>query len=158
MIKNPPANAGDAGLIPGEGNGNPLQHSWRENSVDRGAWQTSVHGGRKRAGRHLATKQQQQRTIVQASASSCLWAKSTSQPAFVNKFLRMQHCTAVQSHHCRAPFMLQQSWVVPETLWFTKSKILTLAFYRKPLLCWLWLTGSHWDFFEKGDDILRVMC
>jgi len=33
MVKNPPANAGDAGLIPelgrspGEGNGNPLQYS-----------------------------------------------------------------------------------------------------------------------------------
>ena len=37
-------NAGDPGLIPGsgrspgEGNGNPLQYSCLENSVDRGAW------------------------------------------------------------------------------------------------------------------------
>ena len=36
--------AGDPGLIPGsrrssgEGNGNPLQYSCLENSVDRGAW------------------------------------------------------------------------------------------------------------------------
>ena len=41
--KNPPAYAGDMGLIPGsgrspgEGNGNPLQHSYLENSKDRGA-------------------------------------------------------------------------------------------------------------------------
>ena len=29
---------------PGEGNGNPLQYSCLENSMDRGAWQTTVHG------------------------------------------------------------------------------------------------------------------
>ena len=41
MAKNPPANAedtGDVGLIPGEGNGNPLQCSCLENPMDRGAW------------------------------------------------------------------------------------------------------------------------
>ena len=43
-------NAGDLGLIPGsgrspgEGNGNPLQYSCLENSMDRGAWQVTVHG------------------------------------------------------------------------------------------------------------------
>ena len=43
-------NAGDSGLIPGwgrspgGGNGNPLQYSGLENSMDRGAWQTIVHG------------------------------------------------------------------------------------------------------------------
>ena len=52
VVKNLPANAGytgDAGLIPGsgrppgEGNGNPLQYSCLENSMDRGAWQAIVH-------------------------------------------------------------------------------------------------------------------
>jgi len=44
MVRNPPANMGDTGLIPGlgrspgEGNGNPLQHSGRGNPMDRGAW------------------------------------------------------------------------------------------------------------------------
>ena len=43
-------NAGDLGLIPGSGrssgewNGYPLQCSCLENSMDRGAWQTIVHG------------------------------------------------------------------------------------------------------------------
>ena len=43
MVKNPPANAGDVGSIPesgkspGEGNGNPLQYSCWQNSMDRGA-------------------------------------------------------------------------------------------------------------------------
>ena len=29
---------------PGVGNGNPLQHSWLEHSMDRGAWQAVVQG------------------------------------------------------------------------------------------------------------------
>ena len=43
-------NAGDPGLIPGlgrspaVGNGNPLQCSCLENSMDRGAWWTTVLG------------------------------------------------------------------------------------------------------------------
>ena len=43
-------NAGDLGLIPGsgkspgEGNGNPLQYSYLENFMNRGAWQATVHG------------------------------------------------------------------------------------------------------------------
>ena len=49
MVKDLPANAGDAGSIPGlgrspgVGNGNPLQYSCLENPMDRGAWQAAVH-------------------------------------------------------------------------------------------------------------------
>ena len=32
------------GRFPGKGNGNPLQYSCLENSMDRGAWQATVHG------------------------------------------------------------------------------------------------------------------
>ena len=32
------------GKIPGEGKGNPLQYSYLENFMDRGAWQAIVHG------------------------------------------------------------------------------------------------------------------
>ena len=53
VVKNLPANAGDSrdagsipelGRSPEGGNGNPLQYSCLENSVDRGAWQATVHG------------------------------------------------------------------------------------------------------------------
>ena len=50
VVKNPSANAGDMSSIPeservpGEGNGNPLQYSSLENSMDRGAWRAIVHG------------------------------------------------------------------------------------------------------------------
>ena len=47
MVKNLPTNAGDprdAGSTPGGRNGNPLQYSCLENSMDRGAWRATVHG------------------------------------------------------------------------------------------------------------------
>ena len=50
VVKNVPANTGDAGLIPGlgrspgEGNGNPLQQSCLRNPMDRGALWVIVHG------------------------------------------------------------------------------------------------------------------
>ena len=53
VSKEPACNAGDLDLIsglrrsPGEGNDNPLQHSCLENSMNRGAWQATVHGGHK---------------------------------------------------------------------------------------------------------------
>ena len=43
-------NVGDPGSIPGlgrspgGGHGNPLQYSWLENPMDRGAWRASVRG------------------------------------------------------------------------------------------------------------------
>ena len=49
VVKNLPANAGDltdAGSIPesGGGQGNQLQHSCLENTMDRGAWWASLWG------------------------------------------------------------------------------------------------------------------
>ena len=50
MVKNPPADAGDLGSIPGlgrspgGGNGNPLRYSCLENPTDRGACWAIVHG------------------------------------------------------------------------------------------------------------------
>ena len=49
MVKNLPADAEDAGLIPGSersfrgGNGNLLQYSCQENSMERRAWQAATH-------------------------------------------------------------------------------------------------------------------
>ena len=49
-VKNPPANAGVArfsprlGRSPGIGNSNPLQYSFLEKSMDRGAWWATVYG------------------------------------------------------------------------------------------------------------------
>ena len=52
VVKNPPANSGDVGDVgsipglgrsPGGGHSNPLQHSYLENPMDKGAWQATVH-------------------------------------------------------------------------------------------------------------------
>ena len=50
VVKNLPANAGDAGSVPGlgrspaGGNGNPLQYSCLGNPMARRAWQATVQG------------------------------------------------------------------------------------------------------------------
>ena len=52
----PTCNAGDirdsgsisgVGRSPGGRNGNPLQHSFLENPMDRGAWRATVHGSQR---------------------------------------------------------------------------------------------------------------
>ena len=61
VSKESACNARDPDLIPGlgrspgEGNGNPLQYSCLENSMDRGAWWATVHGVA-RVGHDLAAK------------------------------------------------------------------------------------------------------
>ena len=56
VVKNPPAKAGDLrdqGLIPGSGrfprgrHGNPLQHSYLENPMNRGAWWATLRGSQR---------------------------------------------------------------------------------------------------------------
>ena len=48
-----PANAGDAGSVPGSGrspgggNGKPRQYSYQDNPMDRAAWRAAVYGGHK---------------------------------------------------------------------------------------------------------------
>ena len=64
MVKNLPANARDAGSIPGsgrspgEGNGNLLQYSCLGNTTESGAWQATIHGVT-RVRLNLGTKQSQ---------------------------------------------------------------------------------------------------
>ena len=67
MKKNPSASEGDtrdavlirgSGKFPGVENGNPLQHSCLEDSMDRGAWWAIVHGvpvSRTRLSTHTCT-------------------------------------------------------------------------------------------------------
>ena len=59
VVKNLPANTGDMGSIPGLGrspgevNGNPLQHSYLGNPMDRGAWQDTQSMVSQTAGQDL---------------------------------------------------------------------------------------------------------
>ena len=62
-VKNPPANAGNMGSIPGsgrspgEGNGNPLQYSYLRNPMDRGDWWLKSIGVTREVENNLAVKQ-----------------------------------------------------------------------------------------------------
>ena len=76
VVKNPPANAGDLGLIPGserssgEASGNPLQYSCLGNPKNRGAWQATVYGVA-RIRHNLATKQQQELALTPNCDTQC---------------------------------------------------------------------------------------
>ena len=77
---NLPANAGDMGSIPGlgrfpeEGNDNPLQYSYLENSMDRGAWRTVVH----RVAESDTTYRLQQQGTICTSESLCCTPETNS--------------------------------------------------------------------------------
>ena len=83
VVKNPPVNAGHAGLIPGsvrslgEGNGNPLQCSCLGNSTDRRPWQVESMDFR-RVGHDLATKQQQSGVVNPKSCGVILQGTGTA--------------------------------------------------------------------------------
>ena len=68
MVKNLPADAGYAVLIPGSGrspgrgNGNTLQYSYQENLMDRGIWQATLHGV-SRVGHNLVTKERERESF-----------------------------------------------------------------------------------------------
>ena len=78
MVRNPPANAEDKrdqdsiprlGISPGVGNGNPPQYTCLGNSIDRGAWQATVHGVAK-SRTQLSTAQLRKGTSTQAAGFS----------------------------------------------------------------------------------------
>ena len=83
------ANAGDTrdegsvpglGRVPGVGNGNLLQYPSLENSMDRGAWRTRVHGVAE------LDKTERLSTHIKSSAFSFSWALNKT-PKALPKFL-----------------------------------------------------------------------
>ena len=88
VVKNPPANAGDEGLIPGlrrspgEENDKPLQYSCLGNPMDRGVW-WAMSMGSQRVRHDLVTKQQWQILLLVISVINFCY--STCQP------LKLQH-------------------------------------------------------------------
>ena len=103
MVKNPPASAGDgrdAGLIPGSGrsprggNGKPLQYSCLENSMDRGVWWATVHGGCREldTAERLSIKvplSHSAYSVYSSSYTHCYFKHSTK---FIFKILKRYFC------------------------------------------------------------------
>ena len=96
-VKNPPA--GDLGLIsglarsPGEGNGYPGQYSGLENSMDRGAWWSTVYGMAKSQTWLSDFHFHFHLTIWTLSAKECLLFNMLSR--FVIAFLSMSKCLLI---------------------------------------------------------------
>ena len=96
VVKNLPANARDAGSIPGLGRspgrgcGNPPQYSCLENPRDRGAWQATVHRvaesdtteATEHARMHVSIKCQYG---TEAKSSPSRWHPILGQDSFISK-------------------------------------------------------------------------
>ena len=82
VVKNLPANAREVGWIPRSGrsptggNGNSLQYSCLDNSMDRGAWWAEVHGVAK-SWRRLST-QAHKHSYIQSKQFHCKVYQSTN--------------------------------------------------------------------------------
>ena len=87
MESNWTANAGDVGSIPGlerspgEENGNPLHCSCLENPMDRGAWQSTVHGVTKSWTRYSDWQQQQHVKHLEVHTHHFLTTDTSSSPS-----------------------------------------------------------------------------
>ena len=119
VAKNPPADAGDAGLIPGSGraagggNDNTLQYSCLENSMHRGAWWATVHG--------VAKSQ------TQLSMCVCLC-----------RHAHARACTHTHTHtQTHTLSSLPASFVVPHCMWdprsLTRAQIFVSCIRRQSL-------------------------
>ena len=116
-LKNPPAYTGDirdqgcipgSGRSPGEGNGNPLQHSCLENPRDRGACWATVHEVAKSWTRlsmpGLLNRTQNQDSLGQEGhAQTCSSAHSQDQFVACKATPLMQKFFPVETHTCFEP-------------------------------------------------------
>ena len=113
MVKNLPANAGDAGSIPGSGrfpevgNNNPLQCSCLVNPLDRGAWWAIVHGVTKsRAGGAPQKERGSGTSLSKAEESRGEVSLLSANPA----------PPRVRDNQTRQGFRLSSSTLLPQTL------------------------------------------
>ena len=99
------------GRSPGEGNGNPLQYSRLENSMDRGAWWATVHGvakSRTRLSEHTSTVGHLTPFFNKTASHVYKWLPLISVQIPV---------TCVHSTH-GISFLLFNSVVMAPTLWY----------------------------------------
>ena len=114
VVKNLPANAGNAcsipgsGRSPGEGNGNPLQCFCLGSPMDRGAWSAAVHGSQ-RVRHDLATRRQKSHIKIELIIIYELLVipdqdTTTSLKLFVNGLIEvnMEWKSDLQKHEARA--------------------------------------------------------
>ena len=120
VVKNPPANAGDArdaGLIPGlgrspgRGHGNRLQYSCLGNPMDGGAWRAAVHGVSKSRTwlsthivRHPSLRYRQSRALPEKDFWGCEWSlfELPCPGCYLNSGIASYHSSNTISELCHA--------------------------------------------------------
>ena len=75
-----------SGWSPGVGNGNPFQYSCLENSVDRGAWRTTVHGVSKVGHNWVHTTSKHTHILTPLLTHLCLKVVRVPQAVLVSMF------------------------------------------------------------------------
>ena len=144
VVKNPSANAGDTGSIPGSGrspeggHGNPLQYSCLENPMDRGTWWV-----------HWVTKSRTQ--LERLSMPICCIADiffTTEPPGkphiySTSMFNIYRNCQAVLQTGCSI-LHSHQKWMCEGSNFCTSSP--TLVIFRCFLQCFA--IGGKWYWFE----------
>ena len=143
VVNNPPANAGDVrdmGSIPGlgrsrgGGHGNPLQYSWLENPMDRGAWRATVHGVAK-----------SQTWLKRLSMHTCLTTRQRLLE--VTSTLPLRVSPARGLHRIGA----QWGWW-KDQLDVYKWRFARKKSYQMPSCAWDWLLGEKKHINGKADE------
>ena len=133
--------AGDQGSNPGLGrstgeeNGNPLQYSWLENSIDREAWRATVHGVPKSRTRLSDSHTHTQTHTHSWRASEIWWLSSQWRTSWRRKYV----CG------CSLPAP-KKTWkasqkCVKDMVWHLPWN-LTAVFFLSPYNLWQWLSHS----------------
>ena len=141
VVKNPPANAGDKGSIPGlgrtprGGNGNPLQYSCLEKSHGQRSLVGYSPWGRKRVGHDLATKQQQSRLEEKGPDEH----RGISHSAFLNP-LKITHAPCKKTGKYK-PTEKMELTCDPSTLEITLTAFCFTSFWTFIHMCILRKTG-----------------
>ena len=146
-VKNPPANAGDTGSIPGSGrslgvgNGNLLQYSWLENPMDRGGSWSTVHG------------------VAQSQIWLSYWAYSHLLDKHKINRIRMVSVTAsIQTCHLnlRKQNEIQIAMEVGEPGYLRAFPLQQKETCTWAALQWNWRTGQGVPSVEPGSGSLKV--
>ena len=185
MVQSPLANAGDLGLTPqlgrslGGGNGNSLQYSCLDNSMDRGAWQGYPWGHKESDMTERLILSMSFSCNVQAWTLTCNRAKEgpvvlslqvTSFWASAGLKILPQHISLISwplsdqvrdfgfptlaAKKSHIPSVRVLHWSLMETFNGTLSSVIHMGI-EKLLTCWSSVLGNslHWLLFQQGESM-----
>ena len=173
-VKNPPVNAGhirDAGSVPGwgrspgGGHGHPLQYSCLENSMDRGAWQATVHRVTKswtwlkQLHTHTHNSHSNKCRVLNKvlAHSLCLWACFCFEISSFVSFLYIPHISIVTWYLSFSLWLILLNMIIPSILVWTYGYQEGRVWRRDRLGVWDW--HIHIAIFKRNNwhgSILKI--